>query len=158
MQGLGSKLAALLLACATGAALADAQSVGQIKVSKGQVQIQRSQLLLPGPVGTAIYAADKVVTGADGAVGITFEDNSVLSTGPDSVLEISKFVFDTTTYEGEFEAKLDKGTMSASSGKIVKQTPEAMRIVTPSAILGVRGTEFYVKVDDPTLASAHASR
>jgi hypothetical protein len=33
------------------------------------------------------------------------------------------------------------------SGRIVKQTPEAMRVKTPSAVMGVRGTEFIVKVD-----------
>jgi hypothetical protein len=35
------------------------------------------------------------------------------------------------------------------SGKMVKQSPEAMKIRTPASILGVRGTEFVVKVADP---------
>jgi len=38
--------------------------------------------------------------------------------------------------------------MAVVSGKIVKQSPEAMRVKTPAAIMGVRGTEFVVKVDE----------
>jgi len=34
------------------------------------------------------------------------------------------------------------------SGRIAKQSPDAMTVRTPSAILGVRGTEFLVKVGD----------
>lgn len=123
-------------------------SVGQVKVAKGLVQIERGTATLPATPGTPILQYDLVRTGADGSVGITFEDNSVLSTGPDSILEISRFAFDTTTHDGAFEARLSRGTLSAISGKIAKQTPEAMKIHTPSAILGVRGTEFYVKVVD----------
>ena len=49
---------------------------------------------------------------------------------------------------GEFDTALKKGTLAVVSGKIVKQSPEAMRIKTPAAIMGVRGTEFVVKVDE----------
>jgi hypothetical protein len=82
-------------------------------------------------------------------VGITFNDNSLLSTGPNSELVIEKFLFDNTTHVGEFNTHLKRGTLAVVSGKIVKQTPEAMRIRTPAAVMGVRGTEFVVKVDEP---------
>ena len=133
-----------LLALLSGPALAD--EAGRVKTVKGTAHIERSGQQVAVAVGTVVEQADRLITGADGAVGITFRDNSVLSTGPNSVLEISKFAFDTTTHEGVFESKLEKGTLSAVSGKIAKQKPEAMRIVTPSTILGVRGTEFYVQV------------
>jgi hypothetical protein len=32
---------------------------------------------------------------------------------------------------------------------MVKQSPESMKIRTPSAVMGVRGTEFVVQVDEP---------
>jgi hypothetical protein len=144
--------AALLLCLALPVLAGDDDSVGQVKVSRGMVKIERNGQVLAADVGTLIMQHDRITTGQDGAVGITFEDNSMLSAGPGSLLEISRFVFDTTTYEGEFETRLDRGTLSAISGKIAKQTPEAMRVKTPSAILGVRGTEFYVKVGDDVQA------
>ena len=35
------------------------------------------------------------------------------------------------------------------SGKLAKQSPEAMKVKTPAAVLGVRGTEFLVRTGDP---------
>ncbi len=128
-------------------ALAD--EAGRIKVSKGDVKIERDGKLIAAPVGAVVDVADTVKTGADGSVGITFHDNSLLSAGPNSELVVEKFVFDSTTHQGEFDTRLKKGTLAVVSGKIVKQSPEAMRIKTPAAIMGVRGTEFIVKVDEP---------
>jgi hypothetical protein len=124
-----------------------AADVGEVKVTKGTAYLERGAEKLPVRVGLPVQAADKVVTGADGTVGITFADNSLLSVGPDSVLAIDRYVFDSTTHAGQFDSTLSKGTLAVISGKMVKQSPDAMRVHTPSAIMGVRGTEFIVKVD-----------
>jgi hypothetical protein len=139
----------LVLASAWACTHAFAGEAGRIKVSKGDVQIERNGKTLSAPVGTAVEVEDTVKTGADGSVGITFHDNSLLSAGPNSELVVERFVFDSTTHQGEFDTRLKKGTLAVVSGKIVKQSPEAMRIKTPAAIMGVRGTEFIVKVDEP---------
>ena len=128
---------------------AHAQDVGQIKVSKGSVAIERSGQKLPAAVGAKVQAGDVVKTGNDGSVGIVFIDASLLSAGPNSVLAIDKFVFDSTTNQGAFESTLSKGTLSAVSGKIAKQSPDAMKVKTPAAVLGVRGTEFVVRALGP---------
>lgn len=138
----------LLLLCAIVAMPAQAGEAGRIKVSKGDVQIERAGKRLAAPVGTMIQTRDTVKTGPNGSVGITFQDNSLLSAGPNSELVIERFVFDSTTHKGEFDTALKKGTLAVVSGKIVKQSPEAMRVKTPAAIMGVRGTEFVVKVDE----------
>jgi hypothetical protein len=128
------------------AAPAFAADVGLVKVSKGSVQIQRGAQKLPAPVGAAIQPNDVIVTGADGSAGVTFTDNSLVSVGPNSVFAIDKYSFDTTTHQGEFQGNLRQGRLAAISGKMVKQSPESMKIRTPSAIMGVRGTEFVVEV------------
>ena len=126
-----------------------AAEIGLVKVSQGAVRIERGAQRIDAKVGTAVQPADVIVTGADGSAGITFSDNSLVSVGPDSVFAIDKYRFDTTTHAGEFEGSLKRGRLAAVSGKMVKQSPEAMKIRTPSAIMGVRGTEFVVQVDDP---------
>ena len=136
-------VAVALLTLAVPAVAAD---VGLVKVSKGSVQIQRGAEKLPAPVGAAIQPNDVIVTGADGSAGLTFIDNSLVSVGPNSVFAIDKYSFDTTTHQGEFQGNLRQGRLAAISGKMVKQTPESMKIRTPSAIMGVRGTEFVVEV------------
>ena len=137
-----------ILAAAMAAAFpVAAADVGLIKVSKGSVQIQRGAAKMPATVGAGVQASDVIVTGADGSAGITFTDNSLVSVGPGSVFAIDKYSFDTTTHQGEFEGNLKQGRLAAISGKMVKQSPESMKIRTPSAIMGVRGTEFVVQVD-----------
>ena len=144
--GLGVTLSALLLSAWAGSALA--ADVGQIKVSKGAVYVERAGQKMSAPIGTRIREADVVVTGADGAVGITFLDASLLSAGPNSTLAIDRFVFDSTTNQGAFETSLRRGTLSAVSGKIAKQSPDAMKVKTPVAVLGARGTEFLVRTSE----------
>mgnify|MGYP003465476706 CR=1 FL=1 len=126
-----------------------ANDVGQVKTAKGTVHVERDGKRLPASVGMPIRQADALVTGADGSVGVTFSDNSLLSTGPNSVLVVDRYSFDSTTHAGRFDASLKKGTLAVVSGKMVKQSPDAMRVRTPAAIMGVRGTEFVVQVDEP---------
>ena len=129
--------------------LAQADDVGQIKTAKGTVHVERDGKRLPAKVGMTVRQSDTLITGADGSAGVTFSDNSLLSTGPNSVLVVEHYSFDTTTHAGKFDAALRKGTLAVVSGKMVKQSPGAMRVRTPAAIMGVRGTDFVVQVDEP---------
>ena len=138
---------AVLALAVSGFARAD--EVGQIKVAQGTVHVERDGKRMPAAVGMAIHQSDTLITGADGKVGVTFSDNSLLSTGPNSVLVVDRYTFDTTTHSGRFDASLKKGTLAVVSGRMVKQSPGAMRVRTPAAIMGVRGTEFVVQVDEP---------
>jgi len=141
-------LAAAMLVVAGLAPAARAQEAGHVKVVKGAVQIERGGQKLPATLGAAVQSGDVVTTGPDGSVGITFLDNSLLSAGPNSVLAIDRFAFDTTTHQGAFESSLQKGTLAVVSGKLAKTSPEAMKVKTPAAVLGVRGTEFVVRTGD----------
>jgi hypothetical protein len=126
-----------------------ASDVGEIKTTKGSAHVERDGSRLPAKVGMHVRQSDRVVTEADGTVGITFLDNTLVSAGPNSTLVIDSYRFDSTTHAGKFDASLQRGSLAVISGKMVKQSPEAMRIRTPSSVLGVRGTEFVVKVADP---------
>jgi len=143
LRAAGAALVVLLIALdARGA------DVGQIKVAKGQVTIDRSGQPLPATVGTRVQDGDTVRTGADGSVGIAMNDDTLLSAGPGSVLVLDRFAFDPATQRGRFDASLNKGTLAVISGRIAKQAPDAMSVRTPAAVLGVRGTEFVVSADE----------
>ncbi|MBM4442298.1 MAG: FecR domain-containing protein [Candidatus Rokubacteria bacterium] len=142
-------LLAALCACAALPALAVASDVGVVKISKGAAAIERGGRPQPAPPGTKVREGDVVVTGKDGAVGVTFSDNSLLSIGPDSRLAIDRFAFDPRTHRGAFESSLERGTLAGVSGKIAKQSPDAMKVRTPAALLGVRGTEFLLRTGAP---------
>ena len=139
--------AALVAAsCLAGAAVAD--DIGQIKVARGTVNVERAGTTLTGTVGMRLQTADTLRTGADGSAGITMNDDSLLSAGPNSVLVLEHYALDPATSQGRFDAALNKGTLVVVSGRIAKQAPDAMTVRTPALILGVRGTTFAVNVND----------
>lgn len=142
MRGLAIFAAALLLA-ATGAQA----DIGRVKISKGPALIERGSERIPAEPGLVLEEADVVVTGDGGRVGITFIDNTRFSAGPNSRVELSTFRFNPTTQDGDFQTRVEKGTLAVISGQIAKKTPDAMKVRTPTTILGVRGTEFVVEVD-----------
>jgi hypothetical protein len=129
----------------TGLAIAE---IGQIKTLQGDVVIIRNDTEFAAKPGDVLKQSDIVVTGVDSSVGITFIDNSRFSAGPDTRLELSMFRFNPTTHEGQFVADMNRGTLSVISGQIAKRSPDAMKIKTPTTILGFRGTRVAVKVTE----------
>ena len=124
-----------------------AEPIGQIKTGSGSVTLTHEGRPVAAGPGDRVYREDVLTTGPDGAVGITFDDNSMMSLGPNSELALDQFSFDRTTHQGSFDSSLRKGTLAVKSGQIVQETPEAMHIRTPAMILGVRGTEFVVRAE-----------
>ena len=123
-----------------------ANDIAQIKTINGTVVVERGAQRILGAAGMKLKQADVIRTGIDGSVGITFVDNTIMSAGPNSALALDRFSFNSTTHEGKLDTSMRSGTLSVISGKIAKQSPEAMTVRTPAAILGARGTEFFVQV------------
>lgn len=117
-----------------------------VKVSRGIVSIEREGSKLAATVGTPVQVADRVRTGEDGSVGITLRDNTLLSAGPNSLIVIDRFAYDSVTQDGKVSVGIRKGTLAVASGRIAKRMPESVDFHTPTSILGVRGTEFVIEV------------
>ncbi|WP_233866813.1 FecR family protein [Paraburkholderia adhaesiva] len=97
-------------------------------------------------VGSELYNNDRVVTGPASAVGITLRDNTLLTEGANSLLDLNKFAFDTTTHAGALDVSIKRGSLAVVDGKLAKTNPESVRYSTPTTTLGVRGTEFIIEV------------
>ncbi len=121
---------------------------GVIKVVRGSVTIERGPRRISAQVGSLVLVGDVVVTGSDGAVGITLRDNMLLSVGPESTLSLKEYSYDASTNKGSVDATISRGTLSVVTGKIAKQSPEAVRLRTPVTVIGVRGTEFLVSAEE----------
>jgi hypothetical protein len=155
-------LAAGLLIAAVGVPLGDVPSaaeappvarmliaqkpIAQIKKVTGQAAILRSGERRPAVVGDMLFVKDVIETGSDGGIGITFIDNTVFSAGPSSRIALDEFQFDSNDFRGAMLADMRQGTLAVISGDIARSTPGAMKVKTPTAILGVRGTTFAVHV------------
>jgi hypothetical protein len=123
-------------------------TIGQIKNVTGQVTLERGNLRREAAAGNLVEEADIISTGAKGSVGITLVDNSRLSAGPNSRIDLKRFQFNPTTQQGESVTEIRRGTLAIVSGQIAKGSPDAMKVQTPTTILGVRGTAFVVKVEE----------
>src|SRR5215472_15969573 len=120
--------------------------IAQVKNSTGQVVILRSGGRLPAKAGDVLLVKDVIETGPDGAIGITFVDNTVFSAGPNSQLALDESQFDSSNFRGSMLADMRRGTLAAVSGDITRSSPGAMKVKTPTAVLGVRGTTFAIQV------------
>lgn len=137
---------ALAVLLGTAASASAAEAIGQIKLVKGEVTVERDGRTTGAESGQALQKQDVLRTGAGSAVGITFSDNSRMSLGPNSELAVETYVFNGQgNAANAFDSRLTRGSMTAASGLIAK-TPNAMRVLMPTTILGVRGTEFAVRV------------
>jgi hypothetical protein len=138
---------ALAIGLAVPAVGAD-EPIGQVKTKTGDVSVLHQGQTKPLAIGEHVFQSDTITTGKGATVGITFSDSSMMSLGPGSKLALDQYRFDTTTHVGVFNTSLSKGTLAVKSGQIVQQTPEAMHVRTPAALLGVRGTEFVVRAEE----------
>lgn len=137
------------LFAATGFSLpAAAEAVGKIKKLAGTVTLERSGKSQAATPGMSVEVADVIKTGAASSIGITTSDNALVSLGPNSSLTVTRYSFNPTTHEGAMAASLSRGSLSMVSGKLTKQSPESVKITTPTAVLAVRGTEFFAEVED----------
>lgn len=124
------------------------ESAGSLRKTKGEVLIERSGNIVKAEDGIPVYANDTVRTGSDGSVGIIFKDNSRISLGANSRLDLKKFVFKPAQEQYSMVNKLTKGTASFVSGKMTKLSPESVVLETPTSTIGVRGTTYNVKVSE----------
>jgi len=101
---------------------------------------------MPAAANMIIHPGDVLTTSGNGKVGLIFLDDTVVSLGPNSEIVIEAFAFNPAEKQLSFIARLIKGTFSYISGTIGKLAPGKVKLTTPEATLGVRGTQLLVEV------------
>jgi hypothetical protein len=134
------------IACASVATAAD--KAGTVKIVQGLVNVQRQQTISPLAVGDPLYAGDHIVTAADGSIGMTLRDDTLLSLGPKASFVLEQYQFDPSNNSGKIIASITKGTLRLVTGLVGKLAPESQQLKTPNATIGIRGTDFIVDVPD----------
>ncbi len=122
---------------------------GTFKTVRGDVTVVRADVHRAAVVGDGVTRADRLVTGPGSAAALTLQDGTVLSVGPDSVMDLDQFTYDATTQEGNIIVRLLRGSLRMVTGLIAKLKPEHVLVNTPTAVIGVRGTDFIVETKAP---------
>ena len=121
--------------------------VGLAKSVEGQASVSRAGKTMNVVTGMEIKMGDILKTGDGGALGLIFYDDTIISMGPRTELAIEAYLFEPLEGKLSFIAKILRGTVSYLSGQIAKLSPESVKLVTPAATIGVRGTHVLIKVD-----------
>jgi hypothetical protein len=141
-------LAAVVLICAVATpVMAQERAVaGRVKVSTGAAFIVHEGAQIPAQVGQVVYESDGLRTAADGKIGLTLNDDTRLSLGPNSELKLERFTYAPADSAFGLAVQFVKGAATYVSGRIAKVAPNSIRLQTPAAIIGVRGTTLAISV------------
>ena len=146
MARLISKLAINLLLLLSTPAFA---GIGSITDFKGAGNIKRAARVLPATKGSGIEKMDTVSTNSQGKFMISFVDGTTVKITENSRLVIDDFVFDAGKPKGgKLGLRLALGTARYASGALAHGNPKGVNIRTPTATIGVRGTDFLMSVDE----------
>ena len=139
-----AKLTSILLLASPALAIPDAGEIGKIK---GSGVLERGKDVLTGETGVGVQSMDTAVT-ANGTMQIDFIDDTRVDITEHSRLLIDEFVYDPAANKGSLSIKASIGTVRYASGQIAKRYQQNVKIRTPSATIGVRGTDFVMVVDE----------
>ena len=147
---IGIALLGLLLAALPAApAHADVGTVGYVKTLSGTATVTSTGEEVGRPIRIAmpLHEHDRLETGRDGQIGITFCDDTRITLGPNSRVDLAHFVFKPVGKDYGFVLRLAYGTMQYLSGLTAKLAPDAMSIETPGATIAVRGTRLLIRAE-----------
>jgi hypothetical protein len=142
---------AVVVALVLGVAPAFGQApnaAGRIRIASGSAFIVRAGELVPAQAGQTLYEADSLRTGADGRLGVTLKDDTRVALGPASEVRLDRFAFAPAEGQFGFALRIVRGVVAYVSGRIAKLAPDSIRLETPAAIVGVRGTTLAVRVSE----------
>jgi hypothetical protein len=125
-----------------------ASIIGDVILHEGNAVIERTDGEdVESEVDLDIFSYDTIKTGK-GKVAVGFIDDTRVDVTQHSKLIIDEFVYDPNTKKGSLSLKAALGTVRYASGQIAKTTPTAVQIKTPTATIGIRGTDFSMTIDE----------
>jgi hypothetical protein len=138
----------LALLCAAPARAEQAERIGRVRTLEGGASILRNGTSVPAAIGGDIHRGDVIRTGKPGAVGIVLNDDTTISLGSGSELEMVDFAF--APKEGRFAlvARMAKGTFAFVSGLIGKLAPSTTQLRLPDATIAMRGTKLLIRIEE----------
>ena len=137
-----------LLLVASAALAQDGTGAGRVKVASGAAFVVRDGRAIAATPGQVVLEADVLRTGADGRLGVTLNDDTRLSLGPTSEVRVDRFAYASADGGLSLVLKFVRGVTTYVSGRSAKLSPDAVRLETPAAIVGVRGTTLAIRVDE----------
>jgi hypothetical protein len=147
---LSANLVALLAGPATPGQYAQAgapaapQPIGRVETAAGSATVVRNGVSVELNVGDLAFQGDVVQTLSNSALAIAFSDGSAFTLNENARLALNEFVYDPNGTANSALINLVQGTVSFIAAQVAKTG--TMRVETPTAVLGIRGTFITLSV------------
>lgn len=133
--------------CLVLASLAHAQTAGEVEFSRG---VGFAQTPGEGPrtlgKGLSLKEGDRLTTSAGASAIIKLQDGTRMTVRPNSELVLQQYQFKENASDNGMLMQLVRGGFRAVTGLISKNSPNAARVQTSTATIGIRGTDFDARL------------
>ena len=126
---------------------AGAQAVGEVEFARGVGFAQA-----PGQVprtlgkGLSLREGDRLTTSEGASAIIKLDDGTRMTVRPNSEMVVQQYRFKENAADNSMLLQLVRGGFRAVTGLISKNAPEAAKVRTSTATIGIRGTDFDARL------------
>ncbi|WP_063695259.1 VCBS domain-containing protein [Bradyrhizobium embrapense] len=128
-----------------GGAVEPAKVIGHVTKLAGSATAIRNGVSIVLNQGDNVNKGDVVQSGSDSTLGITFIDGTVFGLGPNAKMVLNEMIYDPNGSSNSALMSLVSGTISFVAGATAKHGD--MKVDTPVATMGIRGTAVLVEID-----------
>jgi hypothetical protein len=151
LRTLVAAFVAVLVALGAASCLAADEQIGSVSRIQGEAFWRAGNAPAPLSVGAPVFSNQKVLTGEEARLELTFDDGTQLTLGEHAEMTLDTFVYDPAKGTGKMALAV-KGAFRFVSGQVSKQPDAQVAVATPIATVGIRGTEFWGgPIDDQAL-------
>ena len=124
-----------------------AQSAGEVEFARG-VGFAHAPGQTPRTLGKglALKEGDRLTTSDGASAIIKLEDGTRMTVRPNSELVLQQYQFKANAPDNSMVMQLVRGGFRAVTGLIAKSSPNAAKVQTNTATIGIRGTDFDARV------------
>ena len=130
-----------------------ANDIGKVITFTPGANVLREGRTEPLALHAGIRVSDTVSTDAGGRVKILFDDDSSVSLGPNTTMDMSEYA--DAGSASSFAVHVPQGMIRTITGKIVEQNPDGFKMSSPEATVGIRGTIVTMHVQRGQKGDAH---
>ncbi len=133
-----------------GSAALHAQSAGEVEFSRG-AGVAQAPGKLPRTLGKglALNEGDRLTTSEGSTAIVKLQDGTRMTLRPNSELIVQNFKYKEGSTDNSMVMQLLRGGFRAVTGLISKASPDAAKIQTSTATIGIRGTDFDARICGP---------
>jgi FecR protein len=129
------------------------EAIGKVEKVVGQVTLIHNGVAGPLHVGDAVYKADVIQTGANSTCGIAFPDGTALDLVNNTRMALNEYNFEANSASNGAIFSLVEGSFAFVAGQVA-HIGEGMKINTPVATMGIRGTVGLFRTE-PTVINSN---